>query len=560
MAGEILTPLSIWSDLEIPTTPQAQTIGEYREGDYSLERIRIDGKQCEDGQVKIYAVIARSRKKKTLPAIFVVQKFLDGADETLALDLAKKGFCAFIVNVGGNDGVNNNYTEYPESLSFANYKHAKNNMSIFHGQVKSTCWYEWGVTCRYALCYLRSLDFVEKIAGLGIADAATVVWHLSATENFDALAFIMNAGWNAYKGNYKFLARVDEQFSDDKIKYLAGIEPQAYAPFIKAPTFIATATNSAEFDFDRSHDTYARINDSLYTAISYTVGATDSVGNKGYNDLIAFFNQTLIKGKNDIQSQDLKIKTEVVDGQVKVSVNANQENLKEIYLYASEEQYDPALRQWQKVEDYKMVDDEYQFNFLPYNQSGVAFFFAIAVYKNGTVINSDVVARKFEVKEILPSHKSKIIYSSREENAICSFYPIVTNVKKPSCLSIYPEIKVEEKKGAMDIVGITCDSGLLSFKVGMKKYRPEEDGILLLDAYLKHGGVVTVKLITNYFGERVEYLSKATVPSGEIWQNLKFPITSFKSVGGMAIRSIEKIQAIEILGSDEYLLNNVLWV
>lgn len=563
MAGEFLTPTSIWNNFSIQDIPSSQTIGEYREGDIILNRMRIEGRKCTDGQVSIYAVLAKKVRRKKLPTIFILQKFTDGADETLAMDLAKKGYCAFVVNIGGEDGVNTNHTLYPKSLSYANYKNAKNILEkdVINGDFTTTCYYEWGVTARYALTYLRSLSFVDKIAGLGIGDSATILWHLSATENFDALAFMLNAGWHAYKGNYKFLSKIDEQFSDEKINYLSGVEPQSYAPHIKAPTLIEVATNSSEFDFDRSHDTHARIKEEYFSAIHYTEGGINCVNWSAYENTLMFFKEFLIeKGLDQSLPHKVEIKCEIKDGECRVEVIAKDSNIKEIYLNASEEHYNPSLRQWQKVSKCKRKGESFVFKYLPYVKSGCVFFFATVVYKNGFIINSNVISKKFDEKMIKPSHKVKVIYSSREEDSESAFYPATISNGKPQGLAINNISNVVEKKGAMGIDGITCESGLLTFKMAMIKYRPQEDGILLIDTYMPNGGNVTVKLIANYFGEKIEYVAKSKVPSGEIWHNLKFFISNFKSPEGMAIRSIEKIQAMQINADDTYLVNNILWV
>lgn len=562
MKGEILTPTSVWNDFNIEQTPTAEIIGEYREGDISLQRIRINGASVQDCQVKIYSVFARNVKKKKAPAVFILQRFTDGADESLVMTFARMGFSAFVVNVGGDDSVNNNYTLYPESLSYANYKNAKNHLDTVTGEVKDTCWYQWGVTARYALTYLKSLPSVTKVAGMGIGDSATVLWHLAVSEKFDCLAFVLNAGWRAYKGNFKFSGNVDEQFTDDKIKYLAGIEPQSYANYVRTPTIMLTATNSAEFDFERAHDTVARIKDVL-TVVHYTIGGIDSVDYNAFTHLTAFFNEFLIKNKtqdNVSLPNEVTIRCEIEDKKLKVYVCPYADKIKEVSVYCAEQILNPALRQWQKLTEYKMVGDEMVFEYLPYDKSGIAFFFASVTYKTGYTVNSDIIAKKFKNQDVAPSHKSKILYSSREANSISAFYPSGATVKKPSGLAIKQGPFVEEKKGAMDIWGITCESGLISFKIGMDKYRPSQDGILLLDAYLKEKGTVTVKLITYCYGDKIEYKASAKVAGGEIWNNLRFSLSSFKSNEGMTVRSIEKIQAIEINADQEYLINNVLWV
>ncbi len=560
MTGEILTPSSIWSKVEPIQVPLCQTIGEYKEGETVLYRLRLDGRQTSDGQVKIYAVLAKPNTQEKAPAVFIVQQFTDGADETLAMCLAKQGFVAFVVNVGGDDGINNNFTQYPQSLSYVNYKNASQDLcTSIDSEVTKTCWFEWGVTARYGLKYLNSLDYVEKVAGLGIGDGATVVWHMTASEKFDCLAFVLNTGWEAYKGNYKFLGKVDEQFDDAKLNYLAGIEPQAYASLIKVPTFIASSTNNARFDFDRAHDTFSRISDKYKNVIHYTVGGLNGVDSSAYQTLVGFFKDCLIKQKVDHIPEVPTIKC-VDQGKIfRLEVSPYKDGLKNVKVFVAEEHYNPSLRQWQELQVQK-EEEEYVVEYLPYNQSGVVFFFATAEYKNGYSISSNVLARKFTEQEVLPTHKSKIIYSSREQNSKSTFYPAGKNLKKPSGISVNKEDQIVESLGAMGIKGITCPSGLLTFRIGMKKYRPQEDGMLLVDAYIKQGGKITVKLIADYYGYKREYLATANVAGGEVWHNLKFAISNFKTAEGMSIRSIDSIEALEVHADKEYLVNNLLWV
>ena len=563
MAGEILTPSSIWSDIKIEEVPAIKVIGEYKEGNITLSRIRIDGRTVNDGTVKIYAVLAKKQIKKQAPAVFILQKFTDGADETLAMDLAKRGFIAFVVNVGGDDGVNNNFTLYPASLSYANYVQAKNDMEPrIDKDIKSTHWYEWGLTARYALKYLKSLPEVSKVAGLGIADSANVLWHMTVGQNFDCLAFVLNAGWQAYKHNYKFEGIVDQQFSDAQLNYLAGIEPQAYANQINVPTMVLTASNNPDYDFERAHDTYARINEKINTCFYTSVGRRDCIDQDGYEALIKFLNINLTSStkSNSLVAKDPTVKCDVKNGKIVCSVWVEPSQLKDVCLYVAEEEYRPARRQWQKLELEKIQEGEYSCSYLPYHKSKVAFFFVKAVYKNGYVIDSDLVCKKFEEKEIESSHKSKIIYSSREENGSCAFYPAGEKVKKPYGIVIQDNYLVEEKMGAMDITGVTCKSGLLSFRMTLEKYRPQDDGILLMDAYLKYGGKLTVKLICDFYGYKREYLAHAKVNGGEVWHNVKLSLNNFKTAEGMALRTLKDIQAIEINADSEYLINNVLWV
>ena len=82
----------------------------------------------------------------------------------------------------------------------------------------------------------------------------------------------------------------------------------------------------------------------------------------------------------------------------------------------------------------------------------------------------------------------------------------------------------------------------------------------MLDAYLKQDGVITVKLIADYFGKQTSYQANAKVKGGEIWNNIKFELKNFKTEVGLNLKSFDKIEAIKDLKEkkeDSYALDKI---
>jgi hypothetical protein len=112
----------------------------------------------------------------------------------------------------------------------------------------------------------------------------------------------------------------------------------------------------------------------------------------------------------------------------------------------------------------------------------------------------------------------------------------------------------------MEINGVYCKAGLLTFKLNAKTDRPQEGAMLMFDVYSKQKGVAAVKLIADYFGNRVDYFAWVNVHGGEVWQNVKVDINKFKTEQGLSLKEFEKINALEFIIDGEYLINNALWV
>ena len=564
MAGTILTPSAIWNGFHILETPKAQVIDTKKDGDIVFDRLFIDGRTLKDGKVKIFGVMAKNRQNPIAPAILLIQDFNHGTDERLVKTIAKHGFTVLSIDLAGARENKEFFTEYPEEISYANYNNVKDDLCTVKGDATSTCWYEWTSVAKYAFRYLTELDGVTKVGVFGIGEAATVAWQVAGTEqNLSCAVFALNAGWSGYRGIYKFGGMVEPQFSDNMYKFIAGIEPQAYAMHVKCPTLLLSATNSSKFDCDRAYDTITRISEDVYSAIHYSVGYRDRVSGDAFINAMHFFNEFLVKEKADENlPSEVEIGAEIMDGEISVKVTPQKGEIKNLYLFVAEETVNPAVRCWQRFsKGEKQQDGSYIFTVKPYPLSGMITTFAQAYYKDGTVIGSKIINKKFSEKEVDAAYKSNIIYSSRLADGESVFTAENQNDDNPSSINVTDKKRIKLKKGPMGIEGVTCEWGLLTFKFGTKKDCPKDDAMLMLDCYKKQAGVLTVKLIADYTGARTEYLVNVNLTGGDVWQNVKIELSKFKTAEGMSLKNISKIDAITFgVDGGEYLINNALWV
>ncbi len=560
MSNELFTPITLWEDFFLEHPPLIEPIGEFVNGDVVLSRFYIKGRTLDDGEVKIYAVLARNKQKTKMPAVFVVQDFKDAADETFITYLAERGYTALTFDYAGDSGINGNHSVYPASLSGINYKNCFNSLNTVEGDAKSTPWYEWGVTTRYAFDYLKSLDYVTKIGAVGIGDASTLLWHLSATdEKLDCAVFALNAGWKAYRGMNKFKSGEIPDFSTEQLKYLACIEPQSYASHVKCPSLLLVATNSNRFDFDRAYDTLTRIDGNVYSSVDYSVDSRESINSDGVKTMEIFLSRYLKNGRDELPKQT-DIEGEMLDGVLKVTVKPDLLNLEKVNLYVAEQSENPALRCWNVLSDGKINEDgTVSFSYEPYKQSSQVMFFARSTYKSGFGVGSCVLNRKFKFEDVKNSYKTNVVYSSRKQNGTALFTSARENKAKPSGLNIGEDNQVRLKKGPMGIDGVCCFGGLLTFSLGIEKFKPKNDALLMCDVFAPNDTVLTVKLIAGFTEQKVEYIAVKSVKGANAWHNLKLDISDFKTQEGMGLKSFDKINALYLDAEGEYLINNVIW-
>ncbi len=557
MARTILTPVAVWQDFKIDKIPTATSLYEKRENNVIYTGLQIKGKKCKDGEVEIFAELAKTKSAKNASAIIIVKDFSGEQDEKLIESLAKKGFVVLTVDIGGVKEGKEYYTQYPQSLSYANYETVKDKLDKVTNGVKDTCWYEWVVTVRYALEFFRNMIGISNVGALGIGDAGTVVWQVAAMDKLDCATIVHDAGWRSYRGIYKFSGEREPQFSDNTYKFMAGIAPEAYASHVGCPVLMLSATNSKNFDLDRAYDTVNRLDDKIYRAVNYSVGYTDSVSMNAYESMLVFFNNYLRQDKKLYMPQGIEVKGEIINGSFSVTAIPDLKDLKEISLYVSEEINDPSLRSWYKIDgQVNSKKKEYLFEYKPYHESGAVTFFVTATYKSGLSICSNVQSKRYSAEEVDFAYKSKIIFSSRIPNSESVFF---STVKKDNVDTLNVN-EVVMKKGPMGIEGVEVAQGIATFKMCTEKDRPNDDAILMFDVYVKEDAEVSVSLIADYFGQSIVYTATVNVVGGELWHNFKFNRAKFKTAEGMSLRNYQKIQAIAFNAQTDALINNALWV
>lgn len=567
MAGNFLTPTGIWKDFELKGEVTAKILKESSLRGTAYTHLRIDGRTTSDGAVGIYGVMVRKAQLNLAPAIVIVQDFKDGADTTLARYFAEKGFIALVIDLAGateenklrQSEVDTPYTIYPESLSYANYNKSEEEKTEVT-DVRTTCWYEWGRVIRYAVEYIKAQPLVTKVGLFGVFNAATPIWQvISADCGISACAIIANAGWKGYKDLSKFGDIPEPQFGDDALKFLAGIEPQAYAVHVKCPLLMLSPTNSSEFNVDRTYDTISRINENIYHATDYSLGGREEINFSCFVNAEVFFTELLIKDTANLP-KEVTVKGAIENGKLKISVTPDANGLKELFVYCAEEELNTAYRSWNKVTDIEEVKDGvYTFRYEPYANSGAVTFFARAGYENGMHVCSAVGCKKFTEKEAGAFYHGKVYYNSRVADADSEFYPAEENLSVPFGINLDKSDVIKTKNGPMDFAGLVCKQGVITFKPDVKKYKPEIGAIFMLDVFIKGEGFFTATLITDVSGVKTEYSAQEKI-FGDFWQNVRFEGNSFKTAEGKTLKSFDGVIAVKFSADKDFIINNVLWV
>lgn len=554
----IYTPTTIWKNFIVQGEPSYIGVGKKEIEGITFEKGFVEGRYVDDQRVKIYVQSAKQGEGQK-PAIIIFDEYGEYDRNLMLKEFAKKGYYAIVFNVTGTSEESENFTVYPEKIKHANLIQSDYDNKEINSDVTKTCWYEWCGVAKYVYEYVKSLDFVNKVGCLGINGGATTLWHFLATEDkIDCAVFLNNTGWSVYEGKSKFVSSNEESYSDGKIAYIAGIEPQSYASHVKCPSLIISATGNANYDCDRAYDSLTRINENLYKSINYSVNRRDGISKKSFESAYIFLEKFLSSKRSSNLPLPLTA-TSVEEEDVKVTVEADQKGLKCFELYVSEGVTDSCKRCWKKIDEKPSNKGKAEFTFTPNVQYGFAVWFVKAVYKNGYETVSKIFGKTFLQKDGLIKRANKIIYTSRIENSGSQFGPAKERLGL-GVIDFNGDSDVEEKVGPLKMQGITGKQGIITFNVCSESVKPDNNSLIIFDAYMPDGGEITVKLYVDYFGEKIEYISKAKIVKTDIWQNVKLSVAGFKTSAGISIKNYNGIEAIEFYSDGEYLINNALWV
>ena len=563
MAGNILTPNLIWKDFQPLIKAKANSMYTVKKDGIIINRFYLDGLSIKGNVVSIYGCLTELDDEQVKPLVVCVHDFALGETSAVDFDLIKQGYAVVSIDLAGFDEKKENYTKYSQGLEYANYQNAKSNLFTIEEEVGDSCWYVWTSVMKYALRYFASQKKYSRVGVLAFGHASTVAWQAVATEEKVACAvFGQNTGWKSYNKYFKYSTTAEPLFSNETLKFVAGVEVQSYVSHVSCPVLVLSSTNNSEFDVDRAYATISRIDEKIYSNINYSVNYRNVLDKASYLNLLQFFKVFLKKeGKKTDLSKDIDIKTELVNDKIEIIVKTKEENFKTLDLYCAEEQLDPAKRCWEKLSVYKSPKKNvYVFEYTPYKYSKIAFFFVKMENRNGFTTCSDIIAKRFEENQSQEQLKQNLVYSSRIKGSESAFAPYEENFALGKEIDAHGKGAVRKEKGALGFYGITNEHGLITFKMGESKYHPTERAILMFDAYFPEGGEMSVSLIADINGEVKTYTAKCNVVSGNIWNNIKISLKNFKTEEGMTLKSYEKVFALAFLGNGKCVINNVLWV
>ncbi len=550
MAETILTPITLWNSFDDTLALKEVKLNSFTLQNATYTNVYFSGRQVGANRVRIYGLFVE-QKCKSKGSILVLSDVADKIDGELVNHFVSQGYDVLAVDLRGENGGDGEYTKYPEEISYANYIKRGDTFEHAYNLANQTCWYEWTAVARYAVSYLKSKKPNGKVGVIANRYSANVLWQLSATDKrVDCAIFLFGAGWLAYKGVNKYEeVKKGIELDEERYRFIAGIEAQSYATYVTCPVLFLGATNSDNFDAERSIETLLRLPNQDTTWFNFITIAKDVLDENCLKDVDLFFAKFIAKESVTLPKTPT-IEIDCDEEDIIYTVDYYGKNAVDVvHVLSSSNTYNTNDRVWYNVTPTITESGKYNFRRKAYGNVDFEIAFAIVKYKNGFTISSKFSFKKLGIKSL--SKTPSVLFSSFKQPA--NF--IVENVKTELMGNVFSSSLYAIKEGPFNIKGIYSSNTLTTYAVRKIADTIEESSFLKFDVASSFNDTLSVeiKLLTGEV-----YFKEVAIRGGDYWQNVQLFLSDFKDENAKGIREYDKIISISISSLGAFMINNFI--
>ena len=565
----IVSAIGLWKKFNIDNPLGASEWGIENEDGIRRCHVSYYGHKVEDGSVRIYARFARPDGDGKRPTVL----FLGDAGEAVSEDIinyfVSKGYAILMPDYSGKmekDGEGILRTVYPPSLSYGNFEKAQGLESLRDLETEKTTWFEWTYVALYSIAYLKSREDVGDIGVIGVRMGGEIAWQVMLSPDIKCGVPISAAGWRSF-GNYaKFGDDIAHNLSDDRHRYIAAVEAQSYAPYVKCPVLMLAALHDKKFDCDRAYDTYSRIGNGDGNALAYSMESGGCIGPNGLVDMELFLEKNL-KGREIYVPDTLNIAIKETEDGLQVDVECDKEGILEesgVFYAEADVKTKSAYREWRckyKTDGIAVKNGKYSCTIEPFSGASAAFVFAYAKYINGFRVMSKIVSKRFNKPDVNAVRSRNVFTDSSLE---CFS---IANHNDYSIGGIFLERSAVPKHftGYGGIQGAYSVGGIRTYKISSPRFVPMENALLAFDVYSPESQdiSVTIEMAHVEKGDG-SYTCRVPVKGGGKWKRIILKAADFKGGEyGYPLQNFCDGSALVFACADEereFGVTNILWL
>ncbi len=565
----ILSAISLWKKFQTKSPLDAEESAVEEEQGKEYSHVTYNGRRVEEGNVRIYARFGRPSDGRKRPAVLLLSDVGKTADTELMDYFIERGYAVLVPDYSGkmaSDSDEVRRTVYPASIDYGNYERARGLYDMDGITAEETTWFEWTYVVLYSIEYLKSRWDIGNIGIVGIRTGGELAWHAMLSPDVKCGVPVNAAGWYSFSHIAKFGDNIAHNLSDDRHRYIAAVEAQSYAPYVKCPVLMLCALRDVGFDCDRAYDTYSRIGNKDGNALAYAPEGGACIGANGLIDMDLFLEKNL-KGREIYIPDTLNVKITEGAAGVEVAVECDKEGILEeagIYYAEADIKTASAYRDWHavyKIDGRSVKNGRFHHTVKPFGGAKAVFVYAYAKYINGFRVMSKITSKRLSAPNA-NAVKSRRLFTGNDTDCFD-----VAEHKEYSVADIFLEREAAPKlvKGYGDIYGAYSVGGIKTYKISSPRYVPDENALLKFDVYSKTSQRLRVVVEVVDIEKRSDkYLCTVAIKGGGKWKRIILRAADFKGEGsGKPLSNFLDGSALsfDCDGEEqEFAITNILWL
>jgi len=524
-----------------------------------IEHLNISGRETGCGRVQIAAAFAYDVLSPAAGTVLIFPDSTETIDEEILKFFVSQGYTALMVDYRGEWKDATFVTRYPSNVSYANTAKCGRQKDYVDDSADKTSWYEWVGIGLYARKYIKERTGSDNIAVVGLRDGGEIAWKLGVAGEFACIIPICAAGWKAYSGISKYLTE-DPVLDEERYRFIAGIDSQAYAPHVKCPVLMLCSTNDPRFDYDRAYDTFSRINQDYIkdSAIAFSVKSSASISSKSIADMFLMLDKNLKKRQVFIpKPPEISVLVDEKSNLVARVTFDNKGIAESCKLYLAEDCIDASLREWCVChEKSRKAENVFEYYLNVYEKTTVIFVLCRVKYLNGFTVWSKMNVKKISGRFRNTKCKCRVMYNDKD---VADDFAVADT----STLSVggifFPDESVLPKlvTKTRGVKGLYSPCGLSTFRMSNPRFAPSKNSVLSIDFFSDENSVLTLTFIDITSGE--EYINEVSVVGGA-WQTVISESKNFKTASGVPLADFTGDLKFTLKCPVGYAVNNIMWL
>ncbi len=565
----IISAVSLFKKFNLKNPLGATEWGIEQKQGRKYSHVSYSGHAGQEGGVRVYARFARPDGEDKKPVVLLLPDMGKGLDVELMDYFIDKGYAVLMpdycgkTSEGQKEGMR---TVYPNSLAHGNLCSARGLYDMNGLTAEEATWFEWTYVALYSIKYLKERADVGNIGVVGIRAGGALAWHAMLSPDVKCGVPINAAGWYSFSHLAKFGDNIAHNLSDDTHRYIAAVEAQSYAPYVKCPTLMLCSLRDVGFDCDRAYDTYSRIGNAEGNALAYSSQSGACIGPHGLADMDLFLEKNL-KGREIYIPDTLNVSLKEGEDGIQIFVECDKEGILEeagIYYAEADVKTKSSFREWRavyKTDGRAVKNGAFQYTVKPFAGAKAVFAFAYAKYINGFRVTSKIVSKRLANPKA-DAIKDRLLFSGKEMDCFG-----VAKYEDYSIGEIFLEREavVKATKGYGNVVGAYSVGGIKTYKISSPQYIPDENAMLKFDAYSKESQTLLVSVeVADVEKGNERYHCFVDVAGGGKWKRIIVKAADFKGESyGAPLQNFQRGSTLSFDCADEekeFSITNILWL